>query len=94
MLFVAFLSFFVFPWLSPLWVINVIIIIIIIINKSPGLSCRQSKIDEFNIICLFAIPGFAVGRVKDERTNVKTWAEGRKAVEEEEEESNLINLKR
>ena len=26
MLFVAFLSFFVFPWLSPLWVINVIII--------------------------------------------------------------------
>ena len=27
MLFVAFLSFFVFPWLSPLWVINVIIII-------------------------------------------------------------------
>ena len=31
MLFVAFLSFFVFPWPSPLRVINVIIIIIIII---------------------------------------------------------------
>jgi hypothetical protein len=30
LLFVASLSFFVFPWLSPLWVINVIIIIIII----------------------------------------------------------------
>ena len=28
MLFVAFLSFFVLPWLSPLWVINVIIIIV------------------------------------------------------------------